>query len=87
MEEFKARLEDSKRQASLTIAVYQPLAAAKLVELMQSDKEQVSRQAALDILEAKPVGSIAVQEAEDEGGPIDSKQAAKAMKIMAEEEN
>lgn len=48
--QFNERVEKSFRQSRLIIARYAPLAAAKLVELTASDKEETARKACLDII-------------------------------------
>lgn len=48
--EFDQRIEVAFRQSAALIARYAPLAAAKLVQLTESDKEETARKACLDIL-------------------------------------
>jgi hypothetical protein len=48
--EFDRRIENAFRQSAILIARYAPLAAAKLVGLIGSDKEEVVRRACLDII-------------------------------------
>lgn len=48
--EFARRMDSAYRQGRLIIARYVPLAAAKLVELTESDKEETARKACLDII-------------------------------------
>jgi hypothetical protein len=50
VEQFNERIASSFRQSQLIIARYAPLAAAKLVQLTESDKEETSRKACLDII-------------------------------------
>ena len=51
IDEIAMRVESSRRQTELIIAKYAPTAAAKLVGLMDSEKEETSRKACLDIIE------------------------------------
>jgi len=48
--EFDQRIEGAFRQSAALIARYAPLAAAKLVGLIGSDKEETVRKACLDII-------------------------------------
>jgi hypothetical protein len=48
--EFDRRIEAAFRQSAILIARYAPLAAAKLVALTESDKEETARKACLDII-------------------------------------
>lgn len=48
--EFSKRIAAAHRQGELIIAKYAPLAAAKLVQLTESDKEETARKACLDII-------------------------------------
>lgn len=49
-EQFDERIARSYRQSRLIIARYAPLAAAKLVQLTECDKEETVRKACLDII-------------------------------------
>jgi len=48
--EFDRRIMSAHRQSAALIAKYAPLAAAKLVQLTESDKEETARKACLDII-------------------------------------
>jgi hypothetical protein len=48
--EFDRRIENAFRRSDILIARYAPLAAAKLVQLTESDKEETARKACLDII-------------------------------------
>lgn len=50
VEQFNERIASNFRQSQLIIARYAPLAAAKLVQLTESDKEETARKACLDII-------------------------------------
>ena len=49
-EQFDRRIAAAHRQSAALIARYAPLAAAKLVQLTESDKEETARKACLDII-------------------------------------
>jgi hypothetical protein len=48
--EFDRRVMSAHRQSAALIAKYAPLAAAKLVQLTESDKEETARKACMDII-------------------------------------
>ena len=48
--EFDRRIMSAHRQSAALIARYAPLAAAKLVQLTESDKEETARKACMDII-------------------------------------
>jgi hypothetical protein len=48
--EFDRRIMSAQRQSAALIAGYGPLAVAKLVQLTESEKEEVARKACLDII-------------------------------------
>jgi hypothetical protein len=48
--ELRFRIESGQRQGELIIARYVPVAAAKLVALTESGKEETARKACLDII-------------------------------------
>ena len=50
VKQFNKRIASSFHQSQLIIARYAPLAAAKLVQLTESDKEETARKACLDII-------------------------------------
>jgi len=48
--QFEKRITDSYRQSDILIARYAPVAAAKLIQLTESDKPETARKACLDII-------------------------------------
>ena len=48
--EFDRRIMSAHRQSAALIARYAPLAAAKLVQLTESEKEETARKACVDII-------------------------------------
>jgi hypothetical protein len=65
--EFDRRIEGAFRQSAALIARYAPLAAAKLVQLTESDKEETARKACLDIISMH--ASQGSRGARDDGRP------------------
>lgn len=51
IDELNFKINWAKRQSRMIIARYGPLAAAKLVELTESEKPETARKACLDIIE------------------------------------
>ena len=49
-EQFEKRITDAYRQSDVLIARYAPVAAAKLIQLTESDKPETARKACLDII-------------------------------------
>jgi predicted DNA-binding protein YlxM (UPF0122 family) len=49
-EEFERRLKSAHRQSELIIARYAAIAAAKLVQLTESENQETARKACLDII-------------------------------------
>jgi len=70
--EFDRRVESAFRQSAILIARYAPVAAAKLVSLMDSDKEETARKACLDIISFSTAAPRSVGEAR---GTIGDRQA------------
>jgi hypothetical protein len=50
IQQFEKRISDSYRQSDVLIARYAPVAAAKLIQLTESDKPETARKACLDII-------------------------------------
>ncbi len=57
-QQFDQRIESAYRQSQLIIARYAPLAAAKLVELTNSDSQETARKACLDIISLRATQAI-----------------------------
>ncbi len=60
---FEQRLARAHRQSRLILARYAPLAAAKLVELTHSEKQETARKACLDIIALQSAGAQSAPEA------------------------
>lgn len=50
VEQFESRIAAAYRQSTALMARYAPLAAAKLIELTESEKPETARKACLDII-------------------------------------
>jgi len=92
IEQFNEHIARAYRQSELIIARYAPLAAAKLVQLTESDKEETARKACLDILSLPTLaGRNAVTSTENAvSGPLESSQlsaetASRLLAALAEE--
>jgi hypothetical protein len=86
VEQFNERVEKSFRQSRLIIARYAPLAAAKLVELTASDKEETARKACLDIISMHTIPHKS-NERQVTGDEISPETASKILAALAEEES
>ena len=69
VEEFNNRMVSAHRQSQALIAKYFSVAAAKLVQLTESEKEETARKACLDII-SLPIASVG-----EMGRPGESKAA------------
>ncbi len=94
--ELAARKEAAHRQSELIIARYASLAAAKLVQLTESENQETARKACLDIIthpascsrRGKGDGGDQKGGEEGEGGEdISAEAAAKILEVLAEEKN
>ena len=100
---FNAAIEEKikamQRQSQILITQYVPMAAAKLIQLCGSDKEETSRKACLDILamQAGSTHSTSSGQAggsgqskevdtgdDDEENMLDDETAAKLLAVLAE---
>lgn len=72
--EFDRRITWAHRQSQILIARYASLAAAKLVELTDSDKEETARRACLDIINL-PSQCVQKTEKPDDAEHIDNQQS------------
>ena len=89
------RIAASHRQSAAYIARYAPLAAAKLVQLTESEKAETARRACLDIISmhsagtnlngspAAPVGDTT--SATNESPPFSAQTAGKLLAVLAQE--
>jgi hypothetical protein len=89
-DEVAGRLELAKRRSQILLARYIPLAAAKLVQLCNSENNETSRKACLDILALetglKQVSDTLKSEAPEPAPTIDPATASKLLAALAETE-
>ncbi|MBC8217046.1 MAG: hypothetical protein H8E73_01145 [Planctomycetes bacterium] len=89
IEQFEKRIAAAHRQSAALIARYAPVAAAKLVQLTQSEKQETARKACLDIIamQAPPVTPPKPQTTDsDQSQQLTQRTAAKILAILAEED-
>ncbi len=95
IEQFDRRIADVYRQSTVLIARYAPLAAAKLIELTESEKPETARRACLDIISMpmlqagkKTQLSCESQSTEtQQPPPFSERTASRLLAILAEEKN
>jgi len=91
IEQFERHIAVAYRQSAAMIARYAPVAAAKLVQLTQCDKEETARKACLDIISMQtPLSAPSRPKAPDpdasQQSPTLSEQtASKILAILAEQ--
>lgn len=92
--EFRRRIAALNRQSELIIARYAPLAAAKLVQLTESENAETARKACLDIIslaaeqgsresEEQGTGKLGNQEISETGNSPEQLPPATAAKLLA----
>ncbi len=94
-EQFEKRITDSYRQSTVLIARYAPLAAAKLIQLTESEKAETARKACLDIISMPILTANRKTHPSDEPQPADTQQpasltaqtAGRLLAVLAEEKN
>lgn len=93
LERFKQHLNGVRRRSELLMAKYSCLAAAKLVELTASGKEETARRACMDIITmpnkiAEEFGQVNKTEGSEirEADELTPKRASKLLAILAEGE-
>jgi len=93
-EQFEKRITDSYRQSDVLIARYAPVAAAKLIQLTESDKPETARKACLDII-SMPILTANRKAKPSEESPsadtqspvsLDAETAGKLLAVLAEEQ-
>jgi hypothetical protein len=89
-DEIAARMESSKRQGQIILSKYVPFAAAKLVQLCESENQETSRKAVLDILNLQTGRSeisnlkSQISDTLPEMPAIDPATASKILAVLAE---
>jgi hypothetical protein len=93
--QFEKRINEAYRQSAILIARYAPVAAAKLIQLTNSDKPETARKACLDII-SMPVHTAGKKEKpSDESQSTDTpspvslnpETAGKLLAVLAEEQS
>jgi len=92
-EQFEKCITDSYRQSDVLIARYAPVAAAKLIQLTESDKPETARKACLDIISMPILTANRKAQPSDEPQPADTQlpvslnaeTAGKLLAVLAEE--
>jgi len=91
VEQFEERIASAHRRSAAMIASYAPVAAAKLVQLTQSEKVETARKACLDIIAMQTPGVTPPKllppkpDTSDQPQQLTQKTAAKILAILAEE--
>ena len=94
-EQFERRIADAYRQSTVLIARYAPVAAAKLIQLTESDKPETARKACLDIISMPILTANKKTQLSDKHQPADTQQpasltaqtAGRLLAVLAEEKN
>ncbi len=94
-EQFERRIADAYRQSTVLIARYAPVAAAKLIQLTESDKPETARKACLDIISMPILTANKKTQPSDEPQHADTQQpasltaqtAGRLLAVLAEEKN
>lgn len=85
---FNAAVADKvkavQRQSQILIAQYVPMAAAKLIQLCGSEKEETSRKACLDILAMRMDDNKQSTDDENEKTMLDEETASKILAALVE---
>lgn len=92
-EQLRERITSSHRQSELIIARYAPLAAAKLVQLTESENQETARKACLDIISLPPATtkknqatSASEPAGEQEGQQLSDETVSRLLAVLAEQE-
>lgn len=89
--EFDRRIDSARRQGELIIAKYASLAAAKLVQLTESESQETARKACLDIISLpqaaakKPQGASEPEQAGEQQPPLSDETVSRLLAVLAEE--
>jgi len=86
IDELAFRLDSAKRQSNMIIAKFAPAAAFKLVELTDSEKEETSRKACLDIMAHPSTVNSPQEKKESVCENISSEKAEKILAVLAKED-
>jgi len=90
IKQFERRIAAAYRRSAALLARYAPIAAAKLVQLTQCDKEETARKACLDIismqtpLSAPPRPKAADPDVPEQSPTLSDQTASKILALLAE---
>jgi len=92
-EQFEKRITNAYHQSTVLIARYAPVAAAKLIQLTESDKPETARKACLNIISMPILTAGRKAQPSDEPQPVDTSSpislnaetAGKLLAVLAEE--
>jgi hypothetical protein len=92
-QQFDKRIADAYRQSAVLIARYAPVAAAKLIQLTESDRPETARKACLDIISMHTSSAETASRKPDQTQPADTKPsmpftpetAGKLLAVLAED--
>ena len=87
VEEFDRRIASAHRQSAALIARYAPLAAAKLVQLTESENQETARKACLDIISLPRIAAPKTEQSEkaekDGDNPAEQLSEAAVSRLLA----
>ncbi len=87
VEEFDRRIASAHRQSGLIIARYAPLAAAKLVQLTESENQETARKACLDIISLPKIAAQKTEQSDktkrDSENPAEQLSDETASRLLA----
>lgn len=85
-DEIASRMDAAKRHSQIILSKYVPFAAAKLVQLCESENQETSRKAVLDILNLQNASPVALAPGSVESLPsLDPHLASKLLAALAQE--
>jgi ABC-type proline/glycine betaine transport system substrate-binding protein len=92
--QFQKRINEAYRQSTVLIARYAPMAAAKLIQLTNSDKPETARKACLDIISMPVHTAVKKEKPSDTPKPADTpppvslnpETAGKLLAVLAEDQ-
>ena len=93
IEQFNQRIAGAYRQSIALIARYAPLAASKLVQLTETEKEETARKACLDVISMQALASKNIQPIQHKNadcalaGHLTEQTAGRLLAVLAEEKN
>jgi hypothetical protein len=86
IDELAFRVKSARRQSEMTLANSAPKAADKLVELMNSEKEETSRKACLDVITQPVTLNLPKAKNESVRENISTEAAGRLLAVLAKED-